>query len=143
MIVVDHVVRYPISRDSFYSVIADVEHYTDVFDGVENVLIISRSDNMIVAELTLSWIKKVTYCLELHLTPNSSVSWKLASPSKILSKNEGSWHLKQIGNVVEVTYSLSLEFNGKVPDIIVKKLTAIQLPLMVDAIYKKAKISGV
>ena len=143
MIEVNHTVRFPISKEEFYSVLADVKNYSDVFDGVDSVEIISQNGNTIVAKLQLSWIKKVSYTLELTLNPGKSVSWKLAEKSKVLSKNEGVWELSEDDEGLLVSYSLSLDFFGKVPDVIVKKLTAIQLPLMVESIYKKALNPGV
>jgi len=124
--------------DKVYEVLQDYESYPEFVDGCSSTNILSKDESGAKVEFGLNLIKKFKYILKLtHDRPNS-ISWTFES-GDIFKKNEGSWHLKAVGEgKTEVTYELEVEIKGFAPKTIVSNLTQKNLPAMLKSYHARA-----
>lgn len=128
------------SKDSIMSVLKDYESYIDFMDGVSSVEVKSRDGSHVKVTYGLNIIKKFSYTIDLTEAENE-LSWVLDS-GDLFSTNSGSWKLKDLGDgTTEVDYSVEVDIKVKMigTGMIVKKLTEVQLPIMLKAVEQRAK----
>ena len=129
------------SVDKIYQVLRDYEAYPEFMDGVTSVKIMEEEGNHTKAQYNINMIKKLSYILNLEHEENKSVKWTFVE-GDLFSVNSGSWELTDNGdNTTEVTYSLEVDIKVKImgSGMITKKLTEVQLPIMLKSVEKRAQ----
>jgi ribosome-associated toxin RatA of RatAB toxin-antitoxin module len=128
-----------VSAKDFYSVVADYNHYPEFVEGMTECVVIEQGKKGARVKFVLDLIKRVEYTIQTVEKPGKSLEWSLVE-SNLLHKNNGSWHLKSVGDgETEVTYSLEVGFGLFVPGFIVDRLTKHMLPKMLDSFVDRAE----
>jgi ribosome-associated toxin RatA of RatAB toxin-antitoxin module len=117
---------------SVYEVICDFEAYPEFLTETKDVVVEKASDKSALVVFTVSIIKKITYTLDIKMTPLKSVSWKLVN-GDMMKKNTGHWKLSEKGGVTHAEYEIDMDFGGMVPKAISSKLIGSNLPAMMRA----------
>jgi len=127
--------------DVVYGVIVDYEKYPQFLSDVTAVRVLERGDGFTRMEQTISMMKEVTMTLRLTETPSSSVTWVTEGGSRFLKKNDGRWHLEDLGGGrTRATYGLDVEVGGIwVPKKMIDKMTGGTLPKTLDAFKARAE----
>lgn len=135
--------QFQIPVEELYNVISDIEKYCEFVDGVKGVKVLEKTDDYILAEFNISWIKRVKYNIKMTFDKNKKISWALTDPTKVLRDNFGSWTFVSNGDSTEITYNVDLDFIGVVPDMFVNKIQVNNLPKMLIQFYERAiKLRG-
>ena len=127
--------------ENVYHVITDYKSYPEFVEGVSDVNVIEQTEDGALGEYSLNLIKNFKYRLKLKHIVNQSVIWELDS-GDLFKINRGSWKLKKLSdNETEVTYEVEIAVKGFIPGSgrIIKKLTEVNLPSMMDAYEKRAQ----
>lgn len=127
--------------DKVFEVLVDYESYPEFVDGVSSVNVIEQNEEGATVEYGLNLIKKFKYTLNLEHVRPTSVSWSFDS-GDLFKINQGSWELEDNGDgTTEVTYSVELDVKGFFPGSgkIIKTLTSVNLPNMLEAYEKRAQ----
>ncbi len=120
---------------NFYSVVADFESYPEFISEIKQAKVISQKPKRV--EFTLELIKTFHYILEFKEKSSSEVSWKLVE-SNLFQKNTGGWKLKEKNGVLDVTYTLDVEFGFLVPSFITNPMVKRDLPKMIERFEARA-----
>ncbi len=144
-------VEMVVSFEKLWNVITDYEKYPNFVEGVKSVKILSPKllhdvkateykDPSKRIEYNVSLLgKEIRYILD-HIEDKKTgqMSWSLIE-SNFFKSNEGSWKLSKLAeNKLEVTYSLSLDFNIYVPGLVLNQLVKSSLPKMISGFEKQA-----
>jgi coenzyme Q-binding protein COQ10 len=130
---------FKVSAEQLLKVIVDVEKYPLFVPGVSSLKILEKKESSIKALYGLNIIKSFEYTIEMDLSVDMSVKWKLLS-GDLFKKNDGAWIIKpKSKNSCHVTYELDVEFKIFAPGMIVTKLVNSNLPEMLSAFEKRAQ----
>lgn len=124
------------SSKDFYSVITDYENYPQFVSEIKSAEIVSKKPKQ--AQFTLELVKTFQYKLEFKEKLPTEVSWRLLD-SNLFKKNTGRWKLKEKNGILEVTYSLDVEFGFLVPSLIVNSMVKKDLPKMIERFENRVK----
>lgn len=124
-----------------FSVLWDVARYPDFMtDMVDSWA--HPSDNPLEKDAThrVQFIRSRTYTVHLRAEPSTSITWKLVQGEN-MRINEGHWHIRprEDGAGCSLEYLLRIELALKLPDAIVKRLTAFNLPTMMRQVKAYAE----
>ncbi|MFZ4714318.1 MAG: type II toxin-antitoxin system RatA family toxin [Bacteriovoracaceae bacterium] len=132
---------YDVPAGKLYKAIVDYADYPKFVDGMQSVEVISNNPNGAKVKFNLNLIKTISYTINLTHKENQSVTWTLDT-GDMMKINNGSWTLKDLGDgKTEVTYTIEVELKGFIPGLgmIEKTLVNTNLPLTLNAFYKRAK----
>ncbi len=139
MAYIEHTEIFDIEIEKFYKTIIDYAAYPKFLDGVSSVEILSQTDEKAQVEYSVNLIKTFKYVVDLKQKSPTLVSWKLKS-GDLFKSNTGSWKLKELKDgKTQVTYTLDVEFKGFIPDALVNKVVASNVPQMLKSYFKRAK----
>jgi ribosome-associated toxin RatA of RatAB toxin-antitoxin module len=128
---------FPYSSEKIYQVLTDFESYPKFVEGVDDLVVLEKSEQYVKARYSLNMIKKFQYVLEIRLEAPHQVSWTFLEGS-LFKKNDGSWKLTPLeDNKTQVDYSLDVEFKLFAPKTIIKKLVETSLPNMLKSFEKR------
>ena len=122
--------------ENIFKAIIDFDAYADFIPEVKESKVLERGENFALVELTVNFVKEVTYTIKAEWTENKEVWWSLVEGG-VFKKNDGRWELESIGSQTQLTYSLDVEFKIFVPGMILKKAVAVSLPSMIDNFKKR------
>jgi ribosome-associated toxin RatA of RatAB toxin-antitoxin module len=122
--------------EKIFKAIIDFDSYADFIPEVKKSKVLERGDDYAIVELTVNFVKEVTYSIKAEWKENKEVWWSLVE-GDVFKKNDGRWELEDIGSQTQVTYSLDVEFKIFVPGMILKKAVAVSLPSMIDNFKKR------
>lgn len=123
-------INAPVKR--VYEVISDFEAYPEFLTETKDVVIEKATDKSALVVFTISVIKKITYKLDIKMTPPKGISWKLVN-GDMMKKNNGRWKLTEQDGVTKAEYEIDMDFGGMVPKAISSKLIGSNLPAMMKA----------
>jgi ribosome-associated toxin RatA of RatAB toxin-antitoxin module len=125
--------------ETLWEVITDVERYPEFLKEVKSVKVEKVEGNRKTATYTVDIVKTIRYTLVLTEDKPSRVTWTM-SKGEMMSKNDGSWELRdEGGGRCSALYTVDIKFGLLVPSSIVGMLTEVNLPKMLDAFKKRAE----
>jgi len=149
------VVDFPVEK--IWAVIDDIEKYTEFMPYLEEVQVLEKEPNKVVAyhRLDAPLVSERDYTLLIESTPEPEKrhyfrSWKIAEGAGPQIKDgivrvrvcDGSWTLKSVGpNKTHLTYFLHTHPGGSVPMWIANKANTVSLPALFEAITNRTRNS--
>ena len=149
-------VDFPVEK--IWAVIEDIEKYTEFMPYLEEVRVLEKGTNRIVAyhrfNAPLVSVRDYTLLIESNPEPEKRRyfrSWKIANSAGPKEQEGivrvsicgGTWTLKSIGqNRTHLTYFLHTHPGGSVPTWIANKANTVSLPKLFEAIENRASNPG-
>jgi ribosome-associated toxin RatA of RatAB toxin-antitoxin module len=121
-----------------WSIITDYERYPEFLPEMFSVSIVSRHENVVVAQFNLELMMRFSYTLRLQEEPPSAVRWTLDSASMMVS-NSGGWQLTAEGDKTRATYVLDVELKGLIPKSVKDRLIGTTLPQTLERFKRRAE----
>ncbi len=121
-----------------WSVITDYERYPEFLPEMTSVSIVSRHDNVVVAQFNLELMMRFSYTLRLQEEPHAALRWTLDSATMMVS-NSGGWQLEADGQKTKATYVLDVELKGLIPRSVKDRLLGMTLPQTLERFKRRAE----
>lgn len=125
-------------RSVVYEVITDFESYPNFLRGPKQVVVQKSTAKSAIVNFTVSLIKKINYTLEIKLSPEKGITWKLVEGDSIMKKNSGKWKLTEKKGLTHAEYQVEVDL-GNLPKPIAKKLVEGNLPTMMKSFRDQAE----
>lgn len=127
----------PVSVKKLWNVILDFESYPEFLKEVVSTKV-EKKGKLFLVEFEIEILKRFKYTLEFSTTPFSEISWKLVE-GEFLKTNNGKWVLKEKSKSQTLAiYETEVTFGFFVPNWVIKKLTEVNLPAMLEAFERRA-----
>ncbi len=131
----------PVPVKKLWKVIVDFEKYGEFLEEVISTKV-EKKRNVFLVHYEIEILKRFKYTLEFNMTPFTEISWKLID-GEIFKINNGRWLLREKSpNQTHVIYETEVTFGFYVPSWVIKKLTEVNLPMMLEAFEKRALIGA-
>lgn len=127
--------------EAVYDVIIDFESYPDFLNETRKVKILKSTSKSARVTFKINIIRKIAYTLDIKLTPQKGITWKLVE-GDLMKKNIGRWKLSKKKSGTKAVYEIDMEFAGLVPKAISNKLIGSSLPSMMRAFRDRAEDLG-
>ncbi len=127
----------PYTPKQMFDLVADIEKYPEFLPWCKAARIISEKDNIIIAELVISF-KHITekYTSEVSLNPHSSIDVRMTKgPFSHLTNN---WRFMEHKQGVKIDFELEFAFKSKIINKLIGGLFAKATSKMSDAFMKRA-----
>ncbi len=124
--------------ETVYEVISDFESYPDFLSETKEVVVNESNSKSANITFKINLIKKITYTLDIKMTPKKGLSWKLVA-GDLMKKNNGRWKLSHKKGITTAVYEIDMEFAGLVPKAISNRLIGSSLPTMMRAFKDRAE----
>lgn len=127
--------------DFVFRVLWDVARYPEFLtDVVETVVCPDADGHVQVANFEVQLVRIRRYSLRMVAESAVRIHWTLVTGDS-LSQNEGGWDVTphQDGRSCTIVYRLGIAFTVPVPDVIVRKMIAHNLPMMLRQFKVRAE----
>lgn len=127
----------PISVKKLWNVILAFEDYPNFLKEVISTKV-EKKGKLFLVEFEIELLKRFKYTLEFSTTPFTEITWKLVE-GELFKTNSGKWVLKEkTKNQTLAIYETEVTFGFFVPNWVIKKLTEVNLPAMLEAFERRA-----
>ena len=131
-------IQVAVSPEDFFSVIADYERYPDFLPDMESVEVLSRAEERVEARFTATFLKRVSYTLEIVERAPNAMDWSLIEgPFKV---SDGSWRLERLADGGTLArYSIEVQLHSFVPKSLSTPVVAKTVPALLEAFKARAE----
>lgn len=127
-----------VSLDLMREVILDIESYPEFLSEVCSAEKTKETPKGFEGTFEIEVMKRFKYKLSFQSHSPGEINWSLSS-SDFFKKNEGYWKLIPEKGGVKAIYAVDVDFGFLVPSWVTKKLTATQLPKMLENFEKRCQ----
>ena len=125
-----------------FDVISDFEAYPEFLNETQNVSVDKKNGKNLVVTFTINMIKKITYTLDIKLSPPNGLSWKLVR-GDMMKSNSGQWKLSEDKKgLTKAVYEIDMDLGGMVPKALTNKLVGTNLPAMLKQFRDRVEVKS-
>ena len=124
--------------ETVYDVITDFASYPEFLNETKEVQVLDATSKSAIVLFKINLIRKITYKLEVKMTPPKAVTWHLVE-GELMKKNSGKWRLSEKKGITNAHYEIDMQFTGLVPKAVSDKLIGSSLPTMMRAFRDRAE----
>ena len=139
------------TKDQFWKVIFDYEHYLDIYPRLKKVTVISRTSNKAVVDFQMdASLTTLNYTtINLLSADQTKLTWTtdMTRPHKYFKRNDGYWLLEEIGpGLIVAEYRVEVELDlgilSNVVGKIVQSMSRDDLPDVMISTRKRMESGG-
>lgn len=131
---------FPYKAEFINSIILDIEKYPEFLPWCSKAIILSQSENEIIAELTINF-KAFTESYKSRVTMtenNGNFTINVEAISGPFKKLINFWDIKSLNNECKVNFSIDFEFKSTILNAVVGTFFSIAVNKMINAFEDRA-----